>query len=155
MPTELLTAVHLAGKFLEIENKPTAKGGFSLLTSFETTDIDNKYLKNYPYVKRLITGNYQYQQVLENADYKTTLEQQIRTFVDEQKITKPLIDRRNGIIKHIRKILTNKFHNSKLTSFGSFESDLSLALGDIDLCLEFDGEPPKNCLLYTSDAADD
>lgn len=117
-----------------------------MLTSFETTDIDNKYLKNYPYVKRLITGNYQYQQVLENADYKTTLEQQIRTFVDEQKITKPLIDRRNGIIKHIRKILTNKFHNSKLTSFGSFESDLSLALGDIDLCLEFDGEPPKKVL---------
>ena len=117
-----------------------------MLTSFETTDIDNKYLKNYPYVKRLITGNYQYQQVLENADYKTTLEQQIRTFVDEQKITKPLIDRRNGIIKHIRKILTNKFHNSKLTSFGSFESDLSLALGDIDLCLEFVGEPPKKVL---------
>ena len=117
-----------------------------MLTSFETTDIDSKYLKNYPYVKRLISGNYQYQQVLENADYKTTLEQQIRTFVDEQKITKPLIDRRNGIIKHIRKILTNKFHNSKLTSFGSFESDLSLALGDIDLCLEFDGEPPKKVL---------
>ena len=117
-----------------------------MLTSFETTDIDNKYLKNYPYVKRLITGNYQYQQVLKNADYKITLEQQIRTFVDEQKITKTLIDRRNRIIKHIRKMLTNKFHKSKLTSFGSFESDLSLALGDIDLCLEFDGEPPKKVL---------
>ncbi len=146
MLKELQKVAHLVGKFLETENKPTAKGGVSLLTSFETPDIDNKYLKNYPYVKRLVTGNYQYQQVLENADYKTTLEQQIKTFVNEQKITKPLTERRNGIIKHITKILTNKFHNSKLTSFGSFESELSLALGDIDLCLEFDGEQPKKVL---------
>ena len=117
-----------------------------MLASFEANDIDIKYLKNYPYVSRLISGNYQYPRALDNADYNTTLEKQIRTFVDEQKITKPLIDRRNGIIKHIRKILTNKFHNSKLTSFGSFESELSLALGDIDLCLEFDGEPPRKVL---------
>tara|TARA_B100000287_G_scaffold430118_1_gene484764 strand:- start:3769 stop:5655 length:1887 start_codon:yes stop_codon:yes gene_type:complete len=57
-----------------------------------------------------------------------------------------LIDRRNGIIKHLNKILTNKFHNSKLSSFGSFESGLSLSFGDIDLCLEFDGEAPKKVL---------
>ncbi len=57
-----------------------------------------------------------------------------------------MIDRRNGIIKHLNKILTNKFHNSKLSSFGSFESGLSLSFGDIDLCLEFDGEAPKKVL---------
>ena len=42
--------------------------------------------------------------------------------------------------------MTNKFHNSKLSSFGSFESGLSLSFGDIDLCLEFDGEAPKKVL---------
>ena len=33
-----------------------------------------------------------------------------------------------------------------MSSFGSFESGLSLSFGDIDLCLEFDDGAPKNVL---------
>ena len=122
------------------------RGGVNLLTSFEKSDINVDYLKNYSYVVSAINGNYEFSKIVQNAEYFIKLDKQIQQFLDNQKITKPLINRRNGIIKHLRKILSNKFHNSKLSSFGSFESGLSLSYGDIDLCLEFDGEPPKKVL---------
>jgi DNA polymerase sigma len=123
-----------------------SRGGVNLLASFENTDIDKKYLKNYPYVKSVINGSYDSNGMVENNEYLLNLDKQIQQFIHDQKITKPLINRRNGIIKHLRKILTNKFQNSKLSSFGSFESGLSLSFGDIDLCLEFDGDAPKKVL---------
>jgi len=123
-----------------------SRGGINLLTSFEKSDIDMKYLKNYPYVKSAINGSYVSNGIVRNSEYLISLDKQIEQFIEDQKITKPLVNRRNGIIKHLRKILTNKFQNSKLSSFGSFESGLSLSFGDIDLCLEFDGVTPKNVL---------
>lgn len=105
-----------------------------------------KYLNNYSYVKKVVNQEYQFDKIFTDEKYFASLEQQLQQFVEKQKITKPLIARRNGIIKHLNKILTNKFHNSKLSSFGSFESGLSLSFGDIDLCLEFDGEAPKKVL---------
>ncbi len=117
-----------------------------MLTSFEKSDIDIRCLKNYSYVKKVVNGEYQFDKIFEDKKYFTILEQQIQQFVEAQKITKPLINRRNGIIKHLSKILTNKFQNSKLSSFGSFESGLSLSFGDIDLCLEFESEAPKKVL---------
>lgn len=117
-----------------------------MLTNFEKADIDVRYLKNYSYVKSAINGSYNSDGIVQDSEYLLDLDKQIQQFIDDQKITKPLIKRRNGIIKHLRKILTNKFHNSKLSSFGSFESGLSLSFGDIDLCLEFDGDAPKKVL---------
>ena len=103
-------------------------------------------LANFPYVLKAVNGNYDFSSQSPDKEYLAELEAQLSSFVEQQKITNPLIQRRNGIIKHLRKILTNKFSNAKLTSFGSFESGLSLSNGDIDLCLEFDGEPPKKVL---------
>ena len=103
-------------------------------------------LANFPYVLKAVNGNYDFSSQSPDKEYLAELEAQLSNFVEQQKITNPLIQRRNGIIKHLRKILTNKFSNAKLTSFGSFESGLSLSNGDIDLCLEFDGEPPKKVL---------
>jgi len=117
-----------------------------LLTNFENQNIDMKYLNNYSYVKDVINQDYRFNNVVEDDEYVGNLERQIQKFVETQTITKPLTNRRNGIIKHLRKILTNKFQTAKLSSFGSFESGLSLSFGDIDLCLEFDGGAPKNVL---------
>ena len=117
-----------------------------MLTNFERLNVDKKRLVDYQHVISAMAGNYQFERNRANSDFVKLLDEQILTFFEAQKITKPLINRRNGIIKHLRKILTNKFHNSKLSSFGSFESGLSLSNGDIDLCLEFDGEPPKKVL---------
>ena len=117
-----------------------------MLADFEQSNIDLKYLANYEYVIKVIKGDKLFSETKINSDYISKLESQLIQFVESQKITKPLIQRRNGIIKHLRKILTNKFINSKLSSFGSFESGLSLSNGDIDLCLEFDGDSPKKVL---------
>ena len=117
-----------------------------MLADFEQSNIDLKYLANYGYVTKAINGDEQFKDLKISSDYLSKLESQLTLFAESQKITKPLIQRRNGIIKHLRKILTNKFTNSKLSSFGSFESGLSLSNGDIDLCLEFDGESPKKVL---------
>ena len=117
-----------------------------MLTNFENSHDHSKKLVNFPFIKQAINGDYDFKSSGRNHDYVKNLATQIEHFIQAQKITKPLIQRRNGIIKHLTKILTNKFLNAKLTSFGSFESGLSLANGDIDLCLEFDGEPPKKVL---------
>ena len=117
-----------------------------MLTNFENSHDHSKKLVNFPFIKQVINGDYDFTSPGKTQDYLKNLAAQIEHFIQAQKITKPLIQRRNGIIKHLTKILTNKFLNAKLTSFGSFESGLSLANGDIDLCLEFDGEPPKKVL---------
>ena len=117
-----------------------------MLADFERKDINIAKLANFPYVSKAINGNYDFSFPSSDLEYIAKLETQLSSFVEQQKITNPLIQRRNGIIKHLRKILTNKFSNAKLTSFGSFESGLSLSNGDIDLCLEFDGEPPKKVM---------
>ena len=123
-----------------------AEGGVELLASFEKSTINLKFLNNYPYVIDIIKGEYGFDKKFENKNYFASLEQQIQQFVETQKITTPLINRRNGIIRHLNKILTNKFQNTKLYSFGSFESGLSLSFGDIDLCLQFDDGAPKKVL---------
>ena len=117
-----------------------------MLADFERKDINIAKLANFPFVSKAVNGNYDFSSQSSDVEYIAKLETQLSSFVEQQKITNPLIQRRNGIIKHLRKILTNKFSNAKLTSFGSFESGLSLSNGDIDLCLEFDGEPPKKVL---------
>ena len=117
-----------------------------MLADFEQSNIDLKHLANYGYIMKAIKGDELFTDIKIDSNYLSKLESQLTLFAESQKITKPLIQRRNGIIKHLRKILTNKFTNSKLSSFGSFESGLSLSNGDIDLCLEFDGESPKKVL---------
>lgn len=117
-----------------------------MLADFEREDINIAKLAKFPFVSKAINGNYDFSFPSSDEEYIAKLETQLSSFVEQQKITNPLIQRRNGIIKHLTKILTNKFSNAKLTSFGSFESGLSLSNGDIDLCLEFDGEPPKKVL---------
>ena len=117
-----------------------------MLADFEQSNIDLKHLANYGYIMKAIKGDELFTDIKIDSNYLSKLESQLTLFAESQKITNPLIQRRNGIIKHLRKILTNKFTNSKQSSFGSFESGLSLSNGDIDLCLEFDGESPKKVL---------
>ena len=80
-----------------------------MLADFEQSNIDLKYLANYEYVKKAINGDELFSEAKISSDYTSKLENQLTQFVESQKITKPLIQRRNGIIKHLRKILTNKF----------------------------------------------
>ena len=121
-------------------------GGVDLLASFEKNIESTKKMRNFPFVSMVVNGEYIFASSKTNQDYTKNLNSQLEKFIASQRITKPLIQRRNGIVKHLTKILTNKFNSAKLTSFGSFESGLSLANGDIDLCLEFNGEPPKKVL---------
>ena len=44
--------------------------------------------------------------------------------------------RRENLLKHLQKSVASKFSNSKLTPFGSAESDLALKGADFDLCLQ-------------------
>lgn len=117
-----------------------------MLANFEQHSLPKSILRNYSYIAEALAGKYEFASSSHSEDFIETFNAQLATFTQQQEITKALVQRRNGIIKHLTKILTNKFINAKLTSFGSFESGLSLTNGDIDLCLEFDGEPPKKVL---------
>ena len=74
------------------------------------------------------------------------LSKDILELTSEQEISKKLSERKDGIIKHLKRRFDSKFRGSKLTTFGSSESGLGLKNGDVDLCLEFNGEKPKKVL---------
>ena len=74
------------------------------------------------------------------------LTKEIIKFVSEQEVSKSVTERKEGIIKHLKRRFDIKFRGSKLTTFGSSMSGLGLRNGDVDLCLEFNGEKPKKVL---------
>lgn len=117
-----------------------------MLADFEQIDFDVSKIESWPYVKALKLGNLDLSKINLIAENTKHLETELVKFVSSQKVSEHLLKRRNGITKHLTKVLTNKFRGSKVTTFGSFQSGLNLTNGDIDLCLQFNGEKPKKVL---------
>ena len=117
-----------------------------MLTDFERIDFDIGKIESWPYVTALKVGSLDLSKISLVVENTNHLDTEIKKFVSSQNISDNLLKRRNGITKHLTKVLTNKFRGSKVTTFGSFESGLSLINGDIDLCLQFNGEKPKKVL---------
>ena len=117
-----------------------------MLADFEHIDFDVSKVESWPYVKALKLGNLDLSKINLIAENTKHLEAELVKFVSSQKVSENLLKRRNGITKHFTKVLTNKFRGSKVTTFGSFQSGLNLINGDIDLCLQFNGEKPKKVL---------
>ena len=63
-----------------------------------------------------------------------------------QSPNKSALKKRNGLYEHLKRSIEKRFKGSSLRRFGSSESGLSLAQGDLDLCLLFDGQKPKKVL---------
>lgn len=117
-----------------------------MLADFEQIDFDVSKIESWPYVKALKLGNLDLSKINLIAENTKHLETELVKFVSSQKVSENLLKRRNGITKHLTKVLTNKFRGSKVSTFGSFQSGLNLTNGDIDLCLQFNGEKPKKVL---------
>ena len=113
---------------------------------FEQIDFDVSKIESWPYVKALKLGDLDLSTINLIAENTKHLETELVKFVSSQKVSENLLKRRNGITKHLTKVLTNKFRGSKVSTFGSFQSGLNLTNGDIDLCLQFNGEKPKKVL---------
>ena len=110
------------------------------------TGFDDKQKLQWPYAYKHLTTSAKLEKINLAKNELTIIDNQIQQFIKEQHITDELKKRRKGIINHLEKILKNNFRGSKLTPFGSYESGLSLNIGDIDLCLQFFGEKPKKVL---------
>ena len=110
------------------------------------TGFDDKQKLQWPHAYKHLAANAKLEKINLTNNELTILDNQINEFIKNQHITKELKNRRRGIINHLEKILKNNFRGSKLTPFGSYESGLSLNIGDIDLCLQFFGEKPKKVL---------
>lgn len=110
------------------------------------TGFDDKQKILWPHAYKQLTSNAKLEKINLAENELTILDNQIQQFIKEQHINDELKKRRKGIINHLEKILKNNFRGSKLTPFGSYESGLSLNIGDIDLCLQFFGEKPKKVL---------
>jgi hypothetical protein len=63
-----------------------------------------------------------------------------------QSANQSALKKRNGLFEHLKRSIESKFKGSSLRRFGSSESGLSLAHGDLDLCLLFEGQKPKKIL---------
>ena len=117
-----------------------------MLADFERIDFDIGKIESWPFVTALKVGSLDLSKISLVVENTNHLDTEIKKFATSQKTSDNLLKRRNGITKHLTKVLTNKFRGSTVTTFGSFESGLSLINGDIDLCLQFNGEKPKKVL---------
>ena len=117
-----------------------------MLADFERIDFDIGKIESWPFVTALKVGSLDLSKISLVVENTNHLDTEIKKFASSQKTSDNLLRRRNGITKHLTKVLTNKFRGSTVTTFGSFESGLSLINGDIDLCLQFNGEKPKKVL---------
>lgn len=66
--------------------------------------------------------------------------------VSNHKIHKGDEKRKDGLFKHLEKSIASKFKGSKLSTFGSAESGLSLKGGDFDLCLQIPNADQKKII---------
>ncbi len=99
----------------------------------------------WPLTHSSLTNSLEKSQVIPDS-VNEQLSKDILELISEQEISKKLSERRDGIINHLKRRFDSKFRGSKLTTFGSSESGLALKNGDVDLCLEFNGEKPKKVL---------
>ena len=74
------------------------------------------------------------------------LSQDLENILKAQSANKSALKKRNGLYEHLKRSIESRFKGSSLRRFGSSESGLSLAHGDLDLCLLFDGQKPKKVL---------
>jgi len=80
------------------------------------------------------------------AETLQQLTQDLETVLKTQSPNKSALKKRNGLYEHLKRSIEKRFKGSTLRRFGSSESGLSLAQGDLDLCLLFDGQKPKKIL---------
>ena len=112
----------------------------------EITGLSQSQQEKWPLYHALMIGNSKLD--MSEISYPKTedLTKDILKFVSEQEVSKSVTERKDGIIKHLKRRFDIKFRGSKLTTFGSSMSGLGLRNGDVDLCLEFKGEKPKKVL---------
>ncbi len=72
--------------------------------------------------------------------------QDLENILKAQSPNKSALKKRDGLYEHLKRSIEKRFKGSSLRLFGSSESGLSLAQGDLDLCLLFDGQNPKKVL---------
>lgn len=115
-------------------------------TICEITGLTQSQQDKWPLSHALMIGESKLK--MENISSSSTeeLSNDILEFVSKQEVSKSVTERKEGIIKHLKRRFDIKFRGSKLTTFGSSKSGLGLRNGDVDLCLEFNGEKPKKVL---------
>ena len=110
-------------------------------TKCEKTGFSVKQQERWPFLHKLLIDESDISdEKLISSELTDKLSKDITDFTGKQKISKEISDRKNGLIKHLKRRFDMKFRGSKLTTFGSSESGLGLQNGDVDLCLEFKGE---------------
>jgi len=80
------------------------------------------------------------------AEALQQLSQDFENILKTQSPNKSALKKRDGLYEHLKRSIEKRFKGSSLRRFGSSESGLSLAQGDLDLCLLFDGQKPKKVL---------
>ncbi len=117
-----------------------------MLTKFEQSLEQVNLIQNWDYIHGLVSDKITFNIDELDPNYLSIIDNEISNFIQSQHVTEDLKRRRNGIIEHLKKVLTNKFEGSKLISFGEFEAGLNLFNEAIDLSLMFDGKLPKKAL---------
>ncbi|MBT3420245.1 MAG: hypothetical protein HN433_03580 [Euryarchaeota archaeon] len=112
----------------------------------EITGLTQSQQDKWPLSHSLMIGESKLKMENISASSTEELSKDILEFVSKQEVSKSVTERKEGIIKHLKRRFDIKFRGSKLTTFGSSKSGLGLRNGDVDLCLEFSGEKPKKVL---------
>ena len=112
--------------------------------SCEITGFSKSDIEKYSYLHKYLTNK-------EKIEFQTpeNLEgfiKPLQNTVSANRIHSSETKRRESLLKHLEKSIASKFENSKLSTFGSVESGLSLKGGDFDLCLQIQDANQKKVL---------
>ena len=117
----------------------------------EITGLSKSQSNRWKYYHQILIGNdINFDKSALSNEYFSDLSEQIKTNIDESKLSKRELESRKKLFNHLKKTIAGRIKGSKLIKFGSSVSGLNLKHGVMDLCLKVNSENPKKTLNYVT-----
>ena len=110
----------------------------------EVTGLSQENVSRFQYLHSHLTGTLDIAEP--SSDVLAGFAKPLQNTISSHSIHNSEVKRKEGLFNHLKKSIASKFGGSKLSTFGSAESGLSLKGGDFDLCLQIPDANEKKIL---------
>lgn len=113
----------------------------------EVTGFSPQQIARWPHVHKQLCGQLELPSISEvSEEVIINIDEGIQAMLKNEAPNPKHLKARAGLFKHLKRTIEHRFKNASLQQFGSSQSGLSLQAGDLDLCLQFEGEIPAKAL---------
>ncbi len=110
----------------------------------EVTGLSQENVSRFQYLHSHLTGALEIAEP--SSDVLAGFAKPLQNTISSHSIHNSEVKRKESLFNHLKKSIASKFEGSKLSTFGSAESGLSLKGGDFDLCLQIPDANEKKIL---------